>query len=350
LACATFAIDLGYLALARSQTQNAADVAAMAAAWELLDEQRLGNAAAQQKLASQGRDVAVGYAARNNVCGSPPLLDRNASNDPQGDLVFGRFDGSSQLSTFGTLRDQNAVFVRICRTSRMNGPVSLFFAKYLGIGSAEVTAEAVATFGDGVSGFRTNSRNKTTSLAPFGVQIDAWRDLMKGAIVADNWTVDPKTNQVTAGGDGISELVFYPVTTGSAGNFGTLRVGDFTNSTVKLNRQVAQGVSEADLAFHGGEITVGPLPGDPGISAAIKDGLSQAVGKPRSIALYDTVGSVGAVSQYNIVGFAGVRVVEFRLVGVEPKIVLQPSVVVDDTAISGKSSSYTVYQPVVLAK
>ena len=355
--CVAFAIDLGYLCLARSRAQNAADVAAMAAAWELLDERRLRDDWAREELDDEARDVAIDYAARNKVCGSGPLLDRNAANHPNGDLVFGRFDSNGQMSTYGNLREQNAVFVRISRTTELNGPVNLFFAPCLGIESADVTAEAVATFRDGISGFRATPKTGNTSLIPFAVHIDVWRQLMAGTVGTDDWTVDPETDQVAGGSDGILELTFYPNDTGSSGNFGTLQIGDPNNGTAELSNQIANGISEADLAFQGGEIGVGSCPGNPGISGGIKHGLSQMIGKPRSIALYDTVSGSGSNSVYNVVGFAGMRVVDFWLGDDEEpeneedyRVVLQPAVVVDDAAIAGDSSSYSVYQPVVLAK
>jgi hypothetical protein len=278
-------------------------------------------------------------------------LDRNADNQPNGNLVFGRLNSNGEMSTFGNLREHNAVFVRIGRTEELNGSLSLFFARCLGFKSADVTAEAVATFRDGISGFRPTSKTGNTSLIPFAVDVDVWGQLMDGKLGTDDWTVDPKANRVTSGGDGTLELNFYPSATGSSGNFGTLEIGDPNNGIGEISSQIVSGISEADLAFEGGEFGVGSCPGDPGVSGGLKHALSQVIGKPCSIALYDSVSGTGNNSVYNIVGFAGIRVVDYWLEDDEDdRVVLQPSVIVDDSAIAGSSESYSVYQPVVLAR
>lgn len=358
LACVAFAVDVGYLCLVRTQSQNSADAAAMAAAWELLDERRNGDDWALEDVASEAREVGFDYATRNKVCGSGPLLDQNTSNHPKGDLVFGRLNSNGQMSTYGNLREHNAVLVRAGRTSALNSPLNLFFARCLGFDTVDVTAEAVATFRDGISGFRATPETGNTTLIPFAVHVDVWRDLMSGKVGTDNFTVDPEANQVAGGSDGILELDIYPSNTGSSGNVGTLQIGDPNNGTPEISNQIANGISEGDLGFQGGEFRVGPCSGDPGISGGIKQGLAQAIGKPCSIALYDSISGGGNNSVYNVVGFAGIRVVDFRLGNDQTesagegshRVVLQPSVVVDDAAIAGDSSSYSVYQPVVLAK
>jgi hypothetical protein len=352
LVFAVFAVDVGYMCLVRTQAQAASDAAAMAAAWELLDERRLGDYSLQEELANEARDVAVGYAARNRVSGGKgPALDHNPSNHPNGNLVFGRLNNSGDISTVGNLREHNAVFVRAGRTEDRGGAAGLFFARCLGFDSADITAVAIATFRDGVSGFRPTPRTGNTTLIPFAVDVDIWRRLIARQLGTDDWTVDPQANQVAAGGDGILELNFYPNDTGSAGNFGTLEIGDPNNGIPEIAGQIVTGISEADLAFEGGEFGIGSCPGDPGISGGIKHALAQIIGKPCSIALYDSVSGTGNNSVYNIVGFAGIRVVDFWLEDtVSDRVVLQPSVVVDDSAIGDGGSSYSIYQPVVLAK
>ena len=73
------------------------------------------------------------------------------------------------------------------------------------------------------------------------------------------------------------------------------------------------------------------------------------VGQARSVPLYDSVSGGGNNSVYNIVGFAGIRVVYFCLGG-QKEVVLQPAVVIDDSAFHGNANSYSVYKRVVLAQ
>jgi len=57
-----------------------------------------------------------------------------------------------------------------------------------------------------------------------------------------------------------------------------------------------------------------------------------------------------------MVGFAGVRVVDFWLDGKSKgdmenfRVVLQPAIVVDDSAVAGGGLSRSVYQPVILVR
>ncbi|HYW80632.1 MAG TPA: hypothetical protein VE890_13695, partial [Thermoguttaceae bacterium] len=135
-----------------------------------------------------------------------------------------------------------------------------------------------------------------------------------------------------------------------------------SNGTPDLIAQIENGMSEADLAYHGGELGLDPstgqllLNGDTGISGGLKAGLEAIVGKPRSLFLYESVAGVGDNAEYTIVGFAGIRIVDFQLGGPQDAngnthyIIMQPSVVIDDAAVAGNGQSYSVYQPVVLVR
>jgi hypothetical protein len=351
-----FAVDMGYMYVARTELQRSADAAAIASAWGLLDDSRFGGDGALAEVEAAARTEAARYTTLNQVCNKIPKVDLNGANNPQGDVVFGRLMDDGNMSTYGNAEKYNAVKVSVRRSQEINGEVPLFFARILGFDSAEVTAEATATFRDGIAGFRPTEKTGNTTLIPFALHVDVWQTFLSGDAGSDDWQVDSETDGVWRGSDGIPELDIYPNATGSAGNFGTLNIGDSNNGTPELSAQMANGISQADLAFHGGQMGLGPCSGDPGISGGIQHGLKDAVGKPRTIALYDTVSSSGSNSVYNIVGFAGIRVVDFWLDGDKPvdefnyRVTVQPAVVVDDSALSGAGTSYSVYQPVVLAK
>jgi hypothetical protein len=83
----------------------------------------------------------------------------------------------------------------------------------------------------------------------------------------------------------------------------------------------------------------------------MESALAEVVGKSRTIPLYSQVTDTGNTAQFTIVGFAGIRIVEFDLNGKNKHITIQPAVVVDETAISeGSSTSYHIYKPVMLAR
>ncbi|HYW79330.1 MAG TPA: pilus assembly protein TadG-related protein, partial [Thermoguttaceae bacterium] len=112
VAILALALDIGYLAVARTELQRSADAAAMASAGTLLDERRLKGEADLQELHAESRDAAQRYSALNDVCRSGPIVQRNEANDPDGDIVFGRFDGGETLSSSGSANLYNAVHVR----------------------------------------------------------------------------------------------------------------------------------------------------------------------------------------------------------------------------------------------
>ena len=72
----------------------------------------------------------------------------------------------------GGLDQYNAVRVRVQRNSSLNGQVRLFFGGIFGTGSADVSAEAIAGFRDGIEGFRANEHSGNSKLLPFAIDVD----------------------------------------------------------------------------------------------------------------------------------------------------------------------------------
>ncbi|MGQ9575650.1 MAG: pilus assembly protein TadG-related protein [Thermoguttaceae bacterium] len=168
-----FAVDIGYLALVRTEAQRAADAAALAAAWRMVDEGRLRGLVEQVHNAA--RREAVGYAAMSTVAGRHVALDLNTANDPDGDVLLGRVNNPSvrdpQLS-FGSPTAFNAALVRVRLTEGHSGLVPVFFGRVAGVLGAGVAAEAMAAFDDRIEGFRVSSRTANAGLLPFAVRED----------------------------------------------------------------------------------------------------------------------------------------------------------------------------------
>ncbi|MCA9103119.1 MAG: hypothetical protein KDA63_18310 [Planctomycetales bacterium] len=370
LAFAAFACDVGYILLSRAQLQNSADASAMAGAWALMHEDRLKGDQAMWAVENAAREEAYNYAFANKVASDHPEVDLNGGNAPTGDVVFGRLNADGSLDTLVSPEEYNAVHVIVERSEDKNGEVSLFFGRVLGRGQAAVRAEATASFRDGITGFKSNSQHPFTSLLPFAMDVDDWRALY-GGNGADDWTYDDETGKVVSGDDGVQEAKLFPEKTNgnhiTPGNFGTVDIGHSGNSTADLARQILEGVSAADLDYIGGELNIGDtisgdgiqsvdgqdgliLNGDTGLSAGIKDELTAIIGQPRTIPLYDAVQGAGNTTNYHIVGFAGIRIVDVRLTGSKKYITIQPAVVVDGSGVGGDgtSSSYQIYAPVFL--
>jgi len=353
-------VDVGLLYNARTELQRAADAAALAGASQLLDQDRLAGSVEMSAEIAAARLAAARTAALNTVLGSGPLVDSNDQNLPDGDLVIGYLnnpDNLGEVPATVNLNQANSVQVLVRRDSVRNGPVALTFARVLGFTSSNVSATATATFKDGVFGYRVTGETGNAELLPLALHVDAWNALLAGTTTTgDQYSYDSGTG-VSSGSDGILELNLYPgagPTQLPPGNFGTVDIGPPNNSTADISRQIRYGVNEEDLAYFGGELTLGAdgtllLQGDTGLSAGIKDDLTAIIGKPRAIPLFSTVAGPGNNAVFTVVGFAGIRILNVKLTGAmnNKNVIIQPAFVIDDSVITGPGSgaSYFVYEP-----
>ena len=214
LGMASLTVDVGMMYRARAEAQAAADSAAMAAAWELLDEDRLkGDPEMTAEIAS-ARVTAAQLAARNAIINTSTSLDANTSNSADGDIVIGYLsDPRNPAEVLSTANpDQfNTVRVHVRRDSAHTGPIDLFFAGVFGRLTADVGAEAYATFKDGVVGYKVTDSTGNAGLLPLALKVTAWNNLLASAFTTgDNYSYNLDTGAVTAGSDGIMELNLYP--------------------------------------------------------------------------------------------------------------------------------------------
>jgi Flp pilus assembly protein TadG len=348
IAIAALAIEVGIMSAAKNETQRSADAACLAALWEY--QESLEEGATQEEAVDAARAAAVQFGSANQVYGISPTLNLNSSNSPDGDLVFGNISSfSSSSSTFTPNVDApNALKVVVRRNDVRNGEIRLCFARLLGIDSKPFESFSVGAVASEIKGFRiTNGR--PISVLPFVLKQPEWNKLLNG-IGSDNFTVDPMTGEVSTGSDGIPETNLFPQVTGSAGNSGTIDIGNPGNSTADLVRQITEGLSEEDLAYHGGLLEIGPnglnLNGDTGISAGMKSALETIIGRGSVIGIYSTVTGNGNNANFNVVKWAGIRVLEVDLTGskkVSKRITIQPSMVVIDNVIVAVPPSTTDY-------
>ena len=365
------AIDYGTLLTAYNQQQAAADAAALAAAADLLDPDRLKGTPYLADEIAKARQTAVTYAGYHRVLGTTAAVDPNSSNGVDGDVVVGYLNNPQDYHeplSFTNLDQFNTVQVRVRRTAANHGPVGLFFANVLGVREAEVGATAAATFKDGVVGFKVTPNSGNAGLLPFTLQRDSWTHYITNGNGSDHWKYDEATDTITAGHDGIPEVTLYPesgshggrrslTSSMPPGNFGTVDVGNPNNSTADITRQILDGVNASDLSYHGGQLTLGAdgtviLNGDTGISAGFKDELDFIKGNPRTIPLYSTVSGPGNNAMFTIVKFAGIRILDVKLTGSPKYVTVQPAFVIDSTVVTqpGNTSSYFVYAPVYLSR
>jgi len=350
-----FAIDLGYFNVSRTQLQRAADASAIAAVWELIDNDAPAGYANSSQTETNARGIAAEYAAYNSVLNRIANL---AEEDIQVGYLADPSDPSAEMDTSG-LMPHNAVRVVVRRTAEQNGDVPLFFAPLLGIDSLSTMTEATAALINNFRGFRSPGNGSNLGMLPFALDIDTWNDLLAGN-GPDDWTWDAEYNEIVEGSDGILEVNLYPQGTGSPGNRGTVDIGSSNNSTADIARQITDGVTPEDLEFHGGSLQLDEngelqLNADTGISAGVKDELDAIKGKPRVIPIFSQVSGNGNNAQYVIVQFIGVRIMDVKLTGQmsSKRVIVQPANIVASGGIPStetEPTSFFVYSPAWLVR
>ncbi|MBN2474454.1 MAG: hypothetical protein JXB62_07585 [Pirellulales bacterium] len=351
----TFAIDMGYLQVIRSQLQTSADATALAAAWDLIDEGVMTGAADPNGAIAEAEASAGEYASLNLVGGIAPALAED-------DITIGHIADPANLNmTFTNPSLFNAVQVRVRRSPQQNGDIALFFAKVLGFNRASMQAEATAMFLANTSGFTTPSSGGALEILPFALDMETWNSLMARTTGDDNFAWDPDSETVSSGTDNVLEVNLFPQDTGSPGNRGTVDIGNTNNAVPDIRRQILYGISEADLVPHGGSLEFDAngqlfLNGDTGISAGVKSQLEQIIGQPRMIPLFTAVSGNGNNATYTIEAFAGIRLVEVCLTGSSKKtkrVMIQPAEFEADGMLPPNGTapkSYFIHTPVYLVR
>jgi hypothetical protein len=327
----------------------------MAGAWALIDEGALQGNADPDTTAENARAYVAEFATYNLVTTQNPEVDHQ---DVLVGYLSNPLDPASQL-LLDTSHPPNAVQVRVRKAAGLNGEVSLFFARVLGMDSASVQAVATAALLTNIRGFRIPSSGENLGILPFALDEETWIALKEDHVGTDDWDWNTQTGQLRPGMDGILEVNLFPQGTGSPGNRGTVDIGPSNNSTADLARQITDGITAEDLEYIGGKLELNEdgflyLNGDTGISAGMKDELASIIGQPRTILLFREVIGNGNNATYTIVGFAGIRITDVKLTGSmsSKHVTVQPANNLMNGAIpaTGDQRSHFVYSPVWLVR
>jgi hypothetical protein len=329
----------------------------------LFDQDRLAGAPQMSDEIAAARAAAAQYAAANAIVNDSPDVD---STD---DVLVGRLDqpwDPSEPLSFADPNGFNTVRVLVRRDGDLNGPVDLFFAGIFGQTSAELEAEAFAIMRSDIAGFRPSEEGGNAGILPLTLSIDAWNNLLNGTFTSgDDYGYEADSQTVSSGADGIRELNLYPGGgTGQLppGNFGTLDIGDSSNSSDDIKRQILEGISPQDIIDLGKDLMLGsdgtlPLNGDTGLSAGFESELKAVIGQPRTIPLFSTVTGPGDNSTFTIVGFAGIVILDVKLTGPMSKkrVTIQPAYVIDPTGVPADpglvpGAGDFVYRPIELVR
>ncbi|HOD35429.1 MAG TPA: pilus assembly protein TadG-related protein [Syntrophales bacterium] len=138
------AVDVGYLMVSRSELQNVADAAALAATRQLGVLYEGMTSAQQVAYVVGGTDESLIKSAAAAVAISNQAGGVSIAIDPD-DILIGTWDSRLGPDPFSRTNSQpDAVRVTARRDQQVNNPVSTFFARVFGIQSAPVNAVATA--------------------------------------------------------------------------------------------------------------------------------------------------------------------------------------------------------------
>ncbi len=338
LGMVAFALDTGYITTVKTQLQASADAGALAGASSLLDGQE------------QAETVAQRYAEANRASGDA------VSIVPGEDLEIGYWDSSERSfhALGGAHPTPNAVRVTARLSAARGNQANLFFGRLLGSDSVDLSATAVGVVQSNFKGFKTPPSGNLM-LLPFAMDKPSW-DAAYHDVHPDDWMWDAEQQQVVSGSDGKAEIDAYPDGNHMPGNRGLVDIGPQGGKQNTLRRQILEGITAEDLAYHGGKLELDyqgelQLGGTPGVRATLETELSQIIGQPRILPLFTAVSGQGNNATYTISGFAAVRVVYVKLKGNPKQLIVQPANIVVRGGIPATEGtmSQNIYAPPYLA-
>jgi len=349
-----FSIDIGYMALVRTDLQTAADAAALAGA------EKLQGLYVQYTAPGQTQQSTLLTTATTNTAGSPMnTAERFASYNKAGnvpitvrdqDVTFGFTDAQGAyhanyngLGLGGGFPNTITVITR--RDQLANSPLSLFFGPVFGLSSKELTATASATVYSGDISSLQVIPGVNAHILPVALDVNVWNAFYTTGLSPDG-TIHQATN-------GSPQLQVYPTTTNTPGSFGLLDIGVPSNNAPAFRNWILNGQTPNDVAYltdpNNNLLPVSTASPKnwkcgPGLTSALLASFQAEMGVPNCIPLfqpvsvspYQAASDTGQNATYAIVGFVGVTITHADGNGTNMNISIQPCSVVDPTAVIGK--------------
>lgn len=348
-------VYVGLLREAKTESQNGADAAALAAAHELATDDVLTQSLTRaEERIRRARTAALTLSRENFAAGERLQLDPNLSNDPDGDIVFGNLDrpqGGIFRVVSGNPADWVGDQVNAVQITTRRSPVR----SPIGGGSdRELRARAVAMIDHRVVGFRPND-DEPIPLMPIGIFTDHTGQISHGwdyhcrRVPQDELRFDYEAKRFVAGPDEIPEVGLIlglrgKDALGVPAVFLQLGVDSFSETI----NQVRRGVSRAQLEgnYGGGLVlandnTIGVIgsPECPKLESVGRRLLDAALaelaasGEPRIWPLFSEVDEENSVVRVN--GWIAARVASVgRSDGGGIRLVLQPAVVAHRSVVT----------------
>jgi hypothetical protein len=356
---AAFAVDIGWVVLARTELQAAADAAALAGADSLMSGfvgyqaaglSGSGAASTQATLLSNAmrnaRAQAKAFASYNAAGGQSNLVLNNS------DIEFGFTDANSNYTAYNAASPvfPNTIKVTMRLDSTANSPLGLFFGPVLGTNTVNVQAQAAATImGGTVESFSSTGQN--VSMLPMTYDVNAWNSFVTTGTWPDG------TQSLDA--SGVPRLQVYP-SVKDTGNFGQLSLDSSNVGTSQELSWVSNGMSPSDLATlqAAGLLPLSSHPantwdwqGSTGFTESLISGVNNYSGKTFLLPLFQPYNSSdsnyqagvneGSNYSFDTVQFVGVKIVAGanRQILIEPAAFVDPSLVFSGSVVPAATTS-----------
>jgi hypothetical protein len=354
MGCAALALDRVWLNNARRELQAGADAAALAAARRLACDARLHDEADWTGTLADARRDAGRIARRNMVAGRPVALDVAE----HGDVRFGSLvqpDGGAVKFLELSHAPTTAVVIARCERRR-NNPVARLLGGATRQPFADVVARAEASIDNHVVGLRPVA-GAAVPLMPLAIaRLDAgasecWFHMIELNQGGDAWRYDPDTREVTAGPDGLPEIVLRGVGADGDASEANLRLIDLNTGLWEdaLNEQITQGCRPEAFDELGGMLLVGndpvELPCTAELDGDVAAALDSMTGRCRACLLYENAtGDDAGCGSLQISGLVAGRVMAVRT-GTDgtPEIVFQPGVLATRCAVLAPQAAANRY-------
>lgn len=369
-----FSIDIGYICSVQAELQDAADAAALAGAQQLQTPFVSYFAPGLTEAQQSSIYLTVTTDTSNPLSPIPTAQQYAAYNQaggvylqvPTTDVQLAYYDGTSFSSpSFANNLFPNTVRVTTRRDNVSNGPLGLFFAPIFGISTTNLTATASATIYAGDVNNLQVLTNVNAHILPVALCLKVWQDFANGI-----WDSPWLEGVVTLAANGNPQLQVYIQSTNTPGSFGLLDVGVPSNSTPAFRNWIDSGSTPNDISYllNNGLLPVSqsdpkPWKCGPGLKSTLVTNFASQMGVPNLIPLFQQVSPPssstptasnyvaatgnGQGATYAIVGFAGVTITQADGSGGGLTISIQPSAIVDPTAIISNASPARASNPTV---
>ncbi len=369
-----FSIDIGYICAVEAELQNTADAAALAGAQQMQSPFVAYYSPGQ----TQQDQIYLQVTTDTSDPASPiPTAQRYASYNqaggvniqvPTSDISFSYYDGTnppvpaSDPSVF-----PNTITVTARRDNVANGPLALFFARIFGINTTNLTATASATIYAGDVSSLQVIPGVNAHILPVALDVNVWTNYANG-----NFSSPWLSGNTSTGPNGSPQLQIYPFGTNTPGSFGLLDIGVPSNSAPAFRNWIDDGSTPNDISYllSNNLLPVSPSAPEPwkcgpGLKSTLLSNFQSQMGVPNLIPLFQPVSPTGPNpsspgsnyvagsgngqnATYAIIGFVGVTITQASGNGNNMNISIQPSAIVDPTAVilnpsPARASQLTVF-------